>query len=294
MLPAKPQCIRAARCFLFGSTDKQHMAPKHLTRTWVTTLFDFEEGIAAMMNSQLVGLSHEVALRRELDVIANNLANMNTTGFKAERVAFEDYLMPTAEASTLRRADQDIAYVQDWASYRDLDPGARRPTGNALDIALSPGGYLTVETEQGTRYTRNGALQINERGELATMAGHPVVSIGGIPIIFNVNDSDVTITTSGNVNTSGGARGTLQLVSFPNEQELVRVGNNLYEAPVEAEIDPTVTVTQGVLEASNVQPVREMARLVELQRAYEIQSNMLRQSDQMRSEAIRLLGRLNA
>lgn len=247
-----------------------------------------------MMNSQLVGLSHEVALRRELDVIANNLANMNTTGYKAERIAFEDYLMPQAEGSTLRRADQPVAYVQDWASYRDLDPGARRPTGNALDIALSPGGYLTVETDQGIRYTRNGALQINEQGELATMAGDPVVSLGGIPIVFNVNDSDVTITTSGNVNTSGGARGTLQLVSFPNEQELLSVGYNLYQAPVEGEVDPNVTVTQGVLEASNVQPVKEMARLVELQRAYETQSNLLSQSDDMRAEAIRLLGRLDA
>lgn len=247
-----------------------------------------------MMNSQLVTLSHEVALRRELDVIANNLANMNTTGYKAERIAFEDYMMPKADASNFQRRDGDVAFVQDWASYRDLEPGARRPTGNALDVALSPGGYLTVETAEGIRYTRNGALQINEQGQLATMDGDPIVSLGGIPIVFNVNDSDVTITRSGNVNTSGGARGTLQLVSFANEQELTRVGYNLYAAPEEAEPDPTVTVSQGALEASNVQPVREMARLVELQRAYEMQSKMIRQSDQARSEAIRLLGRLNA
>ena len=247
-----------------------------------------------MMNAQLVGLSREVALRRELDVIANNLANMNTTGFQAERVAFEDYMMPKAEATAFRRLDQDVAFVQDWASYRDLQPGARRPTGNALDIALSPGGYLTVETPEGLRYTRNGALQINDQGQLSTMEGHPVLSLGGIPILFNANDSDITITGTGQVTTAAGARGTLQLVTFPNEQELERTGGNLYSAPQEPAPDPDVRVTQGVLEASNVQPVREMARLVELQRAYESQANLLRQSDQMRQEAIRLLGRLNA
>ncbi|MEM6383882.1 MAG: flagellar hook-basal body complex protein [Pseudomonadota bacterium] len=247
-----------------------------------------------MMNSQLVALSREVALRRELDVIANNMANLNTTGFQAERVAFEDYMMPKAEATSFRRLDQDVAFVQDWATYRDLDPGAQRPTGNALDLALSPGGYLTVETPQGLRYTRNGALQINDQGQLATMQGFPVISLGGIPILFNTNDSDITVTRTGQVNTSGGTRGVLQLVSFPNEQELTKVGTNLFDAPEEPEVDPTVRVTQGFLEASNVQPVREMARLVEVQRAYEMQSNMLRQSDSMRQEAIRLLGRLNA
>ncbi|MBV6656480.1 MAG: flagellar hook-basal body complex protein [Devosiaceae bacterium] len=247
-----------------------------------------------MMNAELVGLSREIALRRELDVIANNMANLNTTGFQGERVAFEDYMMPAAEATAFRTLDEDVAFVQDWATYRDLEPGARRPTGNALDVALSPGGYLTVETPEGIMYTRNGALQINQQGQLATMDGHPIISLGGIPILFNINDSDITITATGQVNTSGGNRGALQLVTFPNEQELEKVGSTMFRAPVEAEPDPTVQVSQGVLEASNVQPVREMARLIEVQRAYESQSNMLRQSNDMRQEAIRLLGRVDA
>jgi flagellar basal-body rod protein FlgF len=246
-----------------------------------------------MMNAQLVGLSREIALRRELDVIANNLANMNTTGYQAERVAFEDYMMPRAEASAFQRRDHDLAFVQDWATYRDLNPGARRLTGNDLDIALSPGGYLTVETPQGLRYTRNGALQINDQGQLVTSAGHPVIGLGGTPILFQPADTDITITGSGQITTNAGARGALQLVSFPNEQELEKLGSNLYSAPEDADPDPAVRVTQGVLETSNVESVREMSRLVEVQRAYEMQANMLRQSDEMRQEAIRLLGRLS-
>ncbi|MEQ8656344.1 MAG: flagellar basal-body rod protein FlgF [Hyphomicrobiales bacterium] len=246
-----------------------------------------------MMNAQLVGLSREVALRRELDVIANNLANMNTTGFQAERVAFEDYLMPRAEASAFQHRDHDVAFVQDWATYRDTQPGAREMTGNELDIALSPGGYLTVETPQGIRYTRDGALQINDQGQLVTHSGHPVISLGGTPILFTPADSDITIGGSGQITTNAGGRGTLQLVSFPSEQALEKVGANLFAAPEAADPDPSVRLTQGVLETSNVQPVREMSRMVEVQRAYEMQSNMMRQSDQMRQEAIRLLGRLS-
>lgn len=246
-----------------------------------------------MMNAQLVALSREVALRRELDVIANNLANMNTTAFQAERVAFEDYLMPRAEASAFQNRDHDVAFVQDWATYRDIEPGAREVTGNDLDVALSPGGYLTVETPQGIRYTRDGSLQINDQGQLVTQRGHPVISLGGTPILFTPADSNITITGTGEITTNNGARGTLQLVSFPNEQALEKLGSNLYAADEEANPDPTVRLTQGVLETSNVQPVREMSRLVEVQRAYEMQSNMLRQSDQMRQEAIRLLGRLS-
>lgn len=247
-----------------------------------------------MMNSQLIGLSREVALRRELDVIANNLANMNTTGFQAERMAFEDFMMPRAEASAFQRRDHDLAFVQDWATYRDVEPGARQVTGNPLDVALSAGGYLAVETPEGIRYTRDGALQINDAGQLVTSAGFPVLSLGDTPIQFAPEDDDITITGNGQVTTNAGGRGTLQLVSFPNEQELNKLGANLFISEEEPIVDPDVRVTQGVLEESNVQAIREVSRMIEVQRAYEMQSNMIRQSDQMRQEAIRLLGRLNA
>lgn len=246
-----------------------------------------------MMNAQLVGLSREVALRRELDVIANNLANMNTTGFQAERMAFEDYLMPRAEATAFQHRDEGLSFVQDWATFRDTQSGARELTGNQLDVAVSPGGYLTVETEQGIRYTRNGSLQINDQGQLTTLQGDPLISLGGTPILFSPEDSDITITGGGQIITNAGVRGTLQLVSFANEQDLTQAGSNLYIAPQEADPDPDVRLVQGMLETSNVQPVREMSRMVEVQRAYEMQSNMIRTSDQMRQEAIRMLGRLN-
>lgn len=246
-----------------------------------------------MMNAQLVGLSREIALRRELDVIANNMANMNTTGYQAERVAFEDYLMPRAEASAFQHRDHDVAYVQDWATYRDMEPGARRVTGNELDLALSPGGYLTVETPEGIHYTRNGALQINDQGQLVTAQGHPIISLGGTPILFSAGDSDITITGTGQVTTNSGGRGTLQMVTFPNEQALEKIGANLFRAPQEADPDASVRVTQGVLETSNVQSVREISRLVEVQRAYEMQANMIRKADELRQSAIQQLGRLN-
>lgn len=132
-----------------------------------------------------------------------------------------------------------MAFVQDWATYRDLEPGAREVTGNELDVALSPGGFLTVETPQGVRYTRDGSLQINDQGQLVTQRGHPVISLGGTPILFTPADSDITITGTGEGTTNNGARGTLQLVSFPNEQALEKLGSNLYAADEEPNPDPT-------------------------------------------------------
>ena len=208
-----------------------------------------------MMNAQLVGLSREIALRRELDVIANNLANMNTTGYQADRVAFEDYLMPHAEASAFQNRDHDVAFVRDWATYRDTEPGARQMTGNKLDVAISAGGYLTVETPEGIRYTRDGSLRISEQGDLMTKAGYPVLAQGGARIQLDPGETDITITGNGEITTVGGARGALQLVAFTNEQDLEKVGGNLYAAneDIEPIEDADVRVTQGVLETSNVQ-----------------------------------------
>ena len=246
-----------------------------------------------MMNAQLIGLSREIALRRELDVIANNMANMNTNGFQAERVAFEDYMMPRAEASAFETRDHDLAYVHDWATYRDTSAGGRVMTGNPLDVALSPGGYLTVETPQGVAYTRNGALQINDEGFLVNHQGLAVLGEGNLPIQLSPNDADVAISADGTVSTDQGVRGRLTLAGFQNEQELEKAGFNLYRTEAAPDPNASVTLTSGVIERSNVEPIREMARLIEVQRAYEMQSRMVRDADQMRQQAIRQLGSMS-
>ena len=124
-----------------------------------------------MENASLVGLSRQIALQRELDVVSNNIANLNTTGFKADNVVFQEHLMPLARANQFRGNDRQVSFVQDRATWLDLSQGPLEQTGSPLDVAVSGNAFLTVQTPRGERYTRNGALQINSTGELVTSEG---------------------------------------------------------------------------------------------------------------------------
>ena len=127
-----------------------------------------------MDNTLLVGLSRQVALARELDVVANNIANMNTAGFKADGSIFEEFLSPTAQAASPIMADRKVSFVQDRGTWHDLSTGAFERTGNPLDVAIDGKGFLVVNTPRGERYTRNGSLQIGPTGTLVTSDGFEV------------------------------------------------------------------------------------------------------------------------
>ena len=145
-------------------------------------------------NAQLIGLSRQMALQRQMDVVANNLANINSTGFKAEAILFEEYVMPVASDRSFPSGSQQLSYVQDWATMHDLAAGSMTQTGNPLDVALSGEGFLTVQAPEGTRYTRNGALEINSDGVLVTQNGFPVLSDGGNQIVFGADETGIAIT----------------------------------------------------------------------------------------------------
>src|SRR5882724_10757788 len=172
-----------------------------------------------MENGSLVGLSRQIALQRELDVVANNIANINTTGFKADQVVFQEHLMPGARANQFRGSDRQVSFVQDRATWLDLAQGPVEQTGNPLDVALSGNAFLTVQTPRCERYTRNGALQINNQGQLVTSEGFQVVGENG-PITFQATDRDISIGVNGLIsvregkNTTDSQRGKLKLVSF--------------------------------------------------------------------------------
>src|ERR687888_2108780 len=149
-----------------------------------------------MENSLLIGLSRQVALRRELDVVANNIANLNTTGLKADAAVFEEFLMPVARADQFQLPDRRLSFVQDRATWHDLSQGPMQQTGNPLDIAIDGNAFLVVQTPRGERYTRNGALKLNATGQLVTNEGFPVLSNGG-PIQFQTNDKQISISEDG-------------------------------------------------------------------------------------------------
>ena len=249
-----------------------------------------------MDNALLVGLSRQVSLRRELDVIANNIANLNTTGFKGESVMFEQYLDPTARHEYFPGNDRRIAFVMDRATLQDFSQGPLQRTEAPLDVAIDGPGFFAVQTQNGERFTRAGNFHLNPQGQLVTNNGHLVMGQGG-PIVFEPTDTNIAIAADGTVSASNGAgqigdRGKLRLVTFQNPTQLTQQGDGLWSAPATQApqvAPPTTRAIQGALEKSNVHAVKEMNRMLEVTRAYTNISNMQQRTDELRRKAIEKL-----
>ena len=249
-----------------------------------------------MENALLIGLSRQTTLERQLAVIANNIANANTTGFKSDQPLFEEYLNSGAHEDNFVGRDRRVSYVQDRGTYRDLSQGPLQETGNPLDVAISGNGFFAVQTAGGERYTRDGNLQINNQGQLVTEKGDPVLGVAG-PIVLQQTDHDVTISADGTITVLEGSarndtiRAKLRIVNFADQQSLRKQGDNLYAAgnPAAAQPDTTSTVKQGYVEKSNVNAVAEMGRMVEVSRIYAQIANALQQQGDLHKNAINQL-----
>ncbi|ACL59578.1 flagellar basal-body rod protein FlgF [Methylobacterium nodulans] len=242
-----------------------------------------------MQNAQLIGLSAQVALGRELEVIANNMANVSTTGFKARTTRFQEYLMPKASAETFRRPDRRLSYVIDAGTPLDLSQGPIETTGNPLNAAIRGDAFFAVQTPQGERYTRNGAFELNAQGQLVTSDGNLVLGDGG-PIQFNPQETGAAIGPDGTISTNQGNRGKLRLVRFSDPQALSNAGANLYAAtaaPLPA--GTQARVEPGAVERSNVSPVLTMTRMMEVNRIYALVSDSVSRMDALRGSAIQRL-----
>ncbi|MGY2046924.1 flagellar basal-body rod protein FlgF [Methylobacterium sp. JK268] len=242
-----------------------------------------------MQNAQLIGLSAQVALGRELEVIANNMANASTTGFKARNTRFQEYLMPKARAETFRLPDRRLSYVIDAGTPLDLSQGPIEPTGNPLNAAIKGDGFFAVRTPQGERYTRDGAFEIDAQGQLVTAAGNLVLGEGG-PIQINPQETGFAIGPDGTVSTSQGNRGRIRVVTFADPQALTNVGANLYTAASPPRPAGAQTrIEPGAIERSNVSPVLTMTRMMEVNRAYALVSDTVSRMDSLQGTALQRL-----
>ena len=228
-----------------------------------------------------------------MDVIANNVANLGTTGFKAESMLFEEYLMPEAEWTADRPQDREMSYVEDVATIRDFSPGALVQTGAPLDVAINGKGWFVINTPDGERYTRNGAFLLNQAGELVTSEGYQVLGESG-PMIFGTNDTGVSIASDGTISTDAGNKGRLRIVEFETDMALKPEGSSLFSTDQTATIMTQPRVAQGVLEKSNVQLILEISRMIEVNRAYQSLAAMMERSDQLRRSAISDLAEIPA
>jgi flagellar basal-body rod protein FlgF len=238
-----------------------------------------------MENALLVGLSAQIALRRNMDIIANNLANVSTAGFKRETPMFEELLAQIeAENSSMR----EIAFVRDWGILRDMTSGALLQTGSGFDVAVEGDGMLVVRTPNGERYTRDGHMKLDPQGRIVTSTGDPIVGDGG-PITVPPGVTDIKIATDGTISGPDGTIGRLRVVSFP-PRALHKEGKNLYSADEAPQPATNTRILQGMIERSNVEPVYEMTQMIEVLRAYQHSSEQLNATDDLIRKAMQKLG----
>lgn len=243
-----------------------------------------------MDNTTFVGLSRQMTLRRELDIVANNIANADTAGFKVESLmTATEQRRPAKDA----QAPHAVRFVLDHAVARDFSQGALRTTDNPLDVAIDgEGAFITVGTEAGDRYTRDGRLGMDAEGRLITKAGDPVLGEGGAEIVLRPAGGRVSIAADGTVSQGEAAVGKIVLVRFENLAALSKEGNGRYLADgVEPIPAPDVQLRQGMVEGSNAQPVLEVVKLIELSRAYERVTRIIDQSQDLSRRSVERLGR---
>jgi flagellar basal-body rod protein FlgF len=245
-----------------------------------------------MDNSLLVSLSQQLATYRAMDVIANNLANVSTPGFKREAAKFEEYvaMMRPAEG---QKGQQPVSFVKDAGVTRDSSQGNVELTGARYDLAIAGKGYFAVQTPQGLRYTRDGHFSLDANGNLVTSQGYQVQGDGGA-ITITPNDGDINIAPDGTissvVNGVGNQLGKLKVVDFADDSQLIKQGSNLYSTSQAPTQPAVVNLRQGALEGSNVQPVLEISHMIEVMRAYEATANLSKSQEDMMRQAIERLG----
>lgn len=245
-----------------------------------------------MENSLLIGLSRQMTLRQKMNVIANNMANVNTSGYKQDNLLFEEFLAPVARMNDVSGRDARLSFVLDPAMYRNFDEGDFVQTGNDLDVAISGDAWFVVQTDDGDRYTRNGEFKTNADGVLTLSSGEPVLGEGG-PITFAPNESGILIAGDGTISTNLGQRGKLRLVTFENNNVLRKEGALLMSSEVAPQPAENPKVAQGMVEKSNVQPVVELTRMIDTLRAYTSITQTLQKTQELRQTAIERLGGAN-
>ncbi|RVD59924.1 flagellar basal-body rod protein FlgF [Mesorhizobium sp. M2D.F.Ca.ET.185.01.1.1] len=238
-----------------------------------------------MQDSLYVALSSQIALERRLDTIADNVANASTIGFRATGVKFEDVVSGTGPKS--------VSFASSGKTYLSGAHGALTETGNPFDFAVQGDAWFAIDTPAGTVMTRDGRFSMNENGELMSIEGYPVLDGGGAPIQLDPRNGPPKAGADGSLRQNDQLVGAIGLYNFDPGDNFVRYGNSgivpaRTPEPVTDRSD--VGIAQGFLEESNVNPVLEMTRLIQVQRAFENTAALMRQTDSSTDDAIKTLG----
>ena len=233
-----------------------------------------------------IATSRLIAQQNAIDVIAANIANANTPGFRTGRVQFSDWLSVQTGTAT-PPGGKTVAYTQDRALWREQQAGSLSHTGNPFDLALAGDGYFTVATPKGPRLTRDGRFGLLPDGTLADASANAVLDTTGQPIQIPPNDTAITIAGDGTISGATGQLGKIGVVRPNDPMQLQAEGGTLFTlraGGTTAVASPGIV--QGTIEGSNVQPVLEVTRMMSTMREFQLTTQMVQAEQDRQQNAI--------
>ncbi len=232
--------------------------------------------------------SRLIAQQRLLDVTANNLANANTPGFRAERMQFSDYISPQSGTSA-PTGGKTILYTQDRATWREQQTGTLTHTANPLDLALAGDGYFTVNTRSGPKLTRDGRFGLAPDGTLSDSNGNAVLDTNGQPIQISPADTQISIAGDGSISSENGQLGKIGVVAPADPMKMTAEGATNFAAASPTQPVAVPGIVQGAIEDSNVQPVLETTRMMDNVRQFQMVTQFLQAESDRQQQAIEKL-----
>ncbi len=221
-----------------------------------------------MSNSIYTAISRQSALRNEINSISNNIANANTIGYRTDRPFYSEYV------HSLGPLDDNLSQTRLAGRTLDGKNGTLIKTGATFDVALEGEGFFVVETQRGQRLTRAGSFTLSTEGTLTTLTGYTVTNESGSPISIPLDANEIVIAADGSIAADGAPVGQISVVTA-NAIAISREGDNLIRADAPIQLLENTKVRQGFLEQSNVNTITELARLIEVQRAYELNQQII-------------------
>lgn len=233
-----------------------------------------------MDNASYTTLTRQSGLMREMQVIANNIANAATTGFRQEGLIFSEHVSKVGDGSSLSMATGNVRQTS-------MQQGALTRTGGTFDLAIEGEGFFLIETPAGERLTRAGSFSPNAVGDLVTNDGFRVLDAGGAPIFVPPDTLDLSVSADGTASTAGRPIAQVGIYQPVDQFQMVREDGVLFRSDAGVEPSEGGRILQGFLEGANVDPVSQIARMIEVQRAYEMGQSFLQAEDERIRNALR-------